>query len=208
MRRIRVDATQPAYEFLRAAATTIHDGGIAAYPTDTFYGLGVDPRSAHAVRKLFALKGRTFDKAVPLIASDEQQVQDAGVMSGMAVHLARHFWPGPLTLIIAASPALCAEVHAGTGRVAVRVPDHPVARELAKAVGHPITATSANPAGAPPASTADQVAAILGDAVDVVIDAGSTPGEMPSTIVDVTGSTPTLVRPGRIPWDHVLEFLK
>jgi L-threonylcarbamoyladenylate synthase len=102
---------------------------------------------------------------------------------------------------------LCPEIHAGTGKVAVRVPDHPVARALARAVGHPLTSTSANVSGEDATATPDEVARTLDAVIDVLIDAGPSPGGLPSTIVDVTGFDPVLVRAGAVPWDRVLKFL-
>jgi L-threonylcarbamoyladenylate synthase len=123
------------------------------------------------------------------------------------VRLAAAFWPGPLTLIVPASdlvvPALCA----GTGRVAVRVPAHPIATALARQLGVPITSTSAKRSGRPPAATADEALSALGADPDFVVDGGASPGGPPSTIVDTCGPQPRLVRAGAIEWARVLESL-
>lgn len=193
---------------LSAAVSALRGGGVVAFPTDTFYGLAVDPRSPEAVQRLFALKRRAGDQAIPLIAADQHQVAQAGTLTETANRLAARWWPGPLSVIIAASHELCAEVHRGTGRVAVRVPDDRIARSLARAAGHPITATSANRSGMPAPTTAEGVIDQLGDLVDVLVDAGPSPGGLPSTIVDVTGPSPILVRAGAVPWERVLESLK
>lgn len=193
---------------LSAAVTALRAGGVVAFPTDTVYGLAADPRSSEAVQRLFALKHRSAGQAIPLIAADEDQVAQIGTMTATARRLAARWWPGPLTVVIPASPKLCAEVHRGTGRVAVRVPDDRVARSLARAAGHPITATSANRSGMPAATTADGVIDQLGESLDVLVDAGPSPGQLPSTIVDVSGPSPTLIRAGAIPWERVLESLK
>jgi L-threonylcarbamoyladenylate synthase len=146
---------------------------------------------------------------LPLIATSIEQIVDhVGTMTQLAERLASRGWPGPLTLIISASSDLCDDVHRSTGKVAVRVSAHPVARALAQAAGHAITSTSANVSGDPPASTADRVATSLSAAIDVLIDAGATPAGLPSTIVDVTGDVPVLVRAGAMPWERVLEFSK
>ena len=196
-------------EELLPAVSAIQSGGIVAFPTETFYGLAVDPRSSAAVRKILQVKHRSGDQPIPLIAESRLQVvEHAGTMTPLGERLAAHCWPGPLTLIIAASPKLCAGVTGGTGTVAVRVPDHRVACAIARAVGFPVTSTSANRSGQPPASSADEVAASLGDDLDVLVDAGPTPGGLPSTIVDVTGSEPILVRPGAVHWERVLKFLR
>jgi len=207
MIRVRVDPSTITSSDLNPAVSALHQGGVVAFPTETFYGLAVDPRSPLAVQKIFSLKRRAPDQPLPLIASDPDQVIDhVGTLTPLAAKLARRGWPGALTLIIPASPRLCGDVHLSTGKVAVRVPADPVARLLARCAGHAITSTSANISGEPPASTADDVVRGFDDGVDVVIDAGPTPGGLPSTIVDATGDTPVLVRAGVIAWERVLEF--
>jgi L-threonylcarbamoyladenylate synthase len=192
---------------LAQAVSALGRGGVVAFPTETFYGLAVDPRSAGAVKKVFELKRRAPDQPLPLIASGVDQVTDhVGSMTPLAARLASRGWPGPLTLIIFASPDLCADVHLSTGKVAVRVPADAVARALARDAGHAITSTSANISGDPPASTPERVVESFGSGIDVLIDSGRTPAGLPSTIVDATGTVPVLVRAGAIPWERVLEF--
>lgn len=196
-----VAALAPAVEWLRS-------GRVVAFPTDTFYGLAVDPASASAVRELFDLKGRAADMPVPLVAGSSAQVIEAfGSIGGAAGRLAARFWPGPLSLLLDAPASIDAHVHGGTGAVAVRVPDHPIARALALAFGRPVTATSANRTGAPPVRTADALA--LGPRESLlVVDGGVTPGGGPSTIVDARAGPARLVRAGAIAWDRVLESLQ
>jgi L-threonylcarbamoyladenylate synthase len=206
---LTVDPQKPAPAAVREAADALARGAIVAFPTDTFYGLAVDPRNPAAVDRLYAVKGRAFDQPLPLIAADELQAAiHAGEFSSLARSLTAEFWPGPLTLIVSAHPGLCSRVHGSTGRVAVRVPAHPTARAFARAVGHPITATSANISGDPPASSAEQVLATLAGNVDLLIDGGPTTGGLPSTILDTSGTTPLLIRAGAVPWERVLEFLQ
>jgi L-threonylcarbamoyladenylate synthase len=208
VRVVPIDSDHPAPDALRAAAEAIGGGAVVAFPTDTLYGLAADPRSARAVERVYALKGRDFDRPLPLIAADQAQVlAHVGPLTELARRLAAGFWPGPLTLVVLAHPGICPRVHASTGRVAVRVPSHAVARELARTAGHPITATSANRSGRPPARTAAEVVTALGDRLALILDGGETVGGPPSTIVDVTGAAPTLVRAGVVPWARVLEFL-
>ncbi len=207
MFRVFVDPLALKIEALDPAILALRRGGVVAYPTETFYGLAADPRSTPAVRKIFSLKQRPPGQALPLIAASLAQVGDhVGSMTPLAERLALRGWPGPLTLIIPASPLLCDDVHLSTGKVAVRVPSDSVARSLAAAAGHAITSTSANVSGQPPPSTPEEVDVAFGDAIDVLIDAGRTPGGLPSTIVDATGEAPVLVRAGAIAWDRVLEF--
>jgi len=208
MRRVQVDPRALKPGDLASAVEALALGGVVAYPTETFYALAADPRSTSAVRRIYALKRRRPDQPLPLVGASIEQVADhVGSMTPLARRLASRGWPGPLTLIIPASPVLCEEVHLSTGKVAVRVPGGSIARALAESAGHAITSTSANLSGGPPPSTADQVEAAFGDGIDVLIDAGPTPGGLPSTIVDAAGDVPVLVRAGAIAWDRVLEFL-
>ena len=189
------------------AVSALGRGGVVAFPTETFYGLAVDPRSATAVKRVFEVKRRAPDQPLPLIASGVDQIIDhVGTMTPLAARLASCGWPGPLTLIIPASSLLCDDVHLSTGKVAVRVPADAVARALARSAGHAITSTSANISGHPPASTPEHVVASFGSGIDVLIDSGPTPAGLPSTIIDATGGVPVLVRAGAIPWERVLEF--
>jgi L-threonylcarbamoyladenylate synthase len=209
MRVLTVDSLEPAPEVLRQAAEALADGLIVAFPTDTLYGLAVDPSNAHAVERLYAIKDRGFDQPLPLIAADQAQVAaQVGSLTPLAGRLAAEFWPGPLTLVLHAHSSLDARVHASTGHVAVRVPAHAMARRLAYVAGHPITATSANISGERPATTAAEVSHALASRIDLLLDGGPTVGGLPSTIVDLTGVTPTLVRAGVVPWARVLEFVK
>jgi L-threonylcarbamoyladenylate synthase len=193
---------------LARACALLRDGGVVAYPTDTFYGLAVDPRMPAAVARLFALKGRQQGQALPVLAGSEEQAAAAADFNASAHRLARAFWPGPLSLVLPARPVICKEVRAADGTIAVRVPDCEVARALALAFGFCLTATSANYSGkAPPISAAD-VSTTMGDAIALVVDGGDTPGGAPSTLVDVRGAEPRLVRAGAVVWDRVLRSLQ
>lgn len=204
MRRLIVDPHRPQAAALEDAAHVIRGGGIVAMPTDTLYGLAVDPFRADAVAQVFAVKGRSGEQALPLIAADVEQVTTRiGPLPALARRLAAQFWPGPLTLIVRAPASLGSGVTGGTGTVGVRVPAHPVARALCRASGMPLTATSANVSGASPTSNPDEVERTLGDRIDLLIDAGLTPGGPPSTIVDVTGAWPKRVRAGVIAWEEI-----
>jgi len=203
-----VDPGSPQRDAIDEAATWILNGGVVAIPTDTLYGLAADPFSVEAVARVFAVKGRSADRALPLIASDAGQVSaHLGGLPEAASRLASRFWPGPLTLLVAAPRALVRDVSAGTGKVGVRVPAHDVARRIAAAVGRPITATSANASGAAATADPSEVERTLGERIDLLIDAGSTPGGAPSTIVDATGQTPVLIRAGALAWDEIQACL-
>jgi L-threonylcarbamoyladenylate synthase len=161
------------------------------------------------VAALFALKGRPETGALPLVAGSSEQIRRAlGGLNETATRLAGRYWPGPLSLLIAAPPEVTDAVHAGTGAVAVRVPANDVATALAHALGYPVTATSANRTGAPPAQRPVELDWLAADPRVYVIDAGETPGGLPSTIVDTRQEPLALVREVAVPWDHVLDFLR
>ena len=209
MLRIRIDPDRPDAAEIEVAARALGGGGIVAFPTETFYGLAVDPRSASAVEALFSVKGRPAGQSIPLIAADlEQVLACTGPLERLAMRLAVALWPGPLTMVTSVWSGLSPSLLGGGSTVAVRVPGLAAARALAKAFGHPVTSTSANPSGRPATTEGDAVAAALGNRLDVLLDGGSTRGGLPSTIVDVTGGQPRLVRAGAVAWERVLECLR
>jgi L-threonylcarbamoyladenylate synthase len=204
---LRVSPESPDPAVIREASDLIRRGLVVAYPTDTVYGLAVDPRNAEAVRRLYELKGRTESSALLLIAADLAHVGAAGEMTPQAERLAARWWPGPLTIVVRARGILARETLAGGRTVGIRIPDHAVATALARDAGFAITATSANRSGATAASTADAVAAALPD-VDAILDAGPARGGAPSTIVDASVTPVSLLRQGVVPWDKVLRSLQ
>lgn len=207
--RVRIDPGHPDPDQLAQAARVVLSGGLVAYPTDTLYGLGVDPASDRAIERLFEAKGREASMAIPLIAADLSQVaQWVGDLPATATRLAAHFWPGPLTLVLSAPAALSRRLLGGGATVAIRVPAHPVARGLARACDRPVTSTSANVSGNDPPSAAGMIDQRLEARLDLVLDAGSCPGGPPSTIVDVAQGAPRLVREGAVAWSRVLESLR
>ena len=182
---------------IRNAVEVLRQGGLVAYPTDTLYGLGAHAFLKEAVDRVFVAKGRQGQKAVPLLISSFQDLRlVVDDVPELAVALAGRFWPGALTLIVRRSAVVLSEVTGGGSKVAVRVPAHPVPRELVRRLGAPITGTSANRSGGPNPVSADDVRAQLGALVDLIIDGGPCPGNLPSTVVDVTGERPVLVREG------------
>jgi len=208
VRRITIDAARPHEYELNETALVIAAGGVVAVPTDTLYGLAVNPFDSDAVARVFAVKGRAVDRALLLIAADVQQVEhQIGALSPQARCLASQFWPGPLTLLVGAPASLAAGVASTEGTVGVRVPAHAVARELCRACRMPLTATSANVSGGEAPSTPAEVERAMSNRIDLLIDAGPTPGGPPSTIVDVSGPLPRLVRAGAISWEEIRACL-
>jgi L-threonylcarbamoyladenylate synthase len=205
---VPVEAVSSGDSELSEAVAALRGGGVVIYPTETFYALGGDPRSASVVDRVFVLKGRDFSKPLPLIASDRSAVRSVvSQWPASAEALAGTFWPGPLSLLLPASSSVPPRLHAGTGRLAVRVSPHPLARVLAEALGGLIISTSANLSGEPACRRLDEIDALLLTGVDAVLSGGDLEGRQPSTIVDPTVEPPRLVREGAIPWERVLRAL-
>jgi L-threonylcarbamoyladenylate synthase len=206
MIRIKIESAQPLAPQLTIAVEAIRRGEVVAFPTDTLYGLAVDPRSEKALAALFALKARDVDRVVALVVANLAQADEIAEIAGTARRLADRFWPGPLTLVVPARIPLASLARTADGLVGIRVPAHPVARALAEACGHALTATSANASGQPAASSPEEVARAL-PGVPVLVDAGPSPGGPPSTLIEVATSEIRLLREGVLPWSRVLEFL-
>lgn len=188
---------------LARAVAALAEGHLLIYPTDTLYAVGCVARDAEACRRVRRAKGRDEGKPLPLVAGDLSAVEGLGRLPDPARRLARRFWPGPLTLVLEAAAGLSSEVTLGTGTVAVRVPALPVTRALCLAAG-PLVSTSANLTGHPASQTCEQAVAALGGHVFMALDAGPG-GALASTIVDVTGAEPVLLRTGAVAWADVLS---
>lgn len=185
---------------LQEAAAVLQAGGLVACPTETFYALAADSTQLQALHRLLALKKRPATKPLLVLVADIAMVaQVAAVVPPAAARLMEAFWPGPLTLILPARPGLPQPLTGDTDTIGIRQSSEPVARELARRLGRPITGTSANLTGRPPLTTAAAVQQELGAALDLILDVGPCPGGLPSTIVRVTDGPPRLVRAGAIP---------
>ncbi len=189
----------PPAAAVAAATRALAEGGIVAIPTDTVYGLAVDPFRAGATDRIFAAKRRPRDVNLPLLVSGvDQALSVSTAVPALALELMARYWPGPLTIVIPAKAGLAADLGDDDVTVGVRAPDHPVPLALCAAVG-PLATTSANRHGEPPMTTAAEVDATFGDALPLVLDGGLCAGS-PSTVVDCTGEELKLLREGRIPW--------
>ncbi len=199
---------EPFMPELDRAAGLLRAGELVAFPTDTVYGVGAIAWDRRAVAKLYTAKLRSPDKAIPLLLADVDDLDlVAAAVSPAARRLAQRFWPGPLTLVLPRAGAVPDEVTAGGATVAVRVPDHPMARALIRLAGAPLATTSANLSGQPSPVTAAEVAAQLAGRVALILDGGRCPGGVPSTLVDVTGETPRILRPGPLDLTDILNSL-
>lgn len=195
----RVDPVHPMPDVIARAAAILRAGGLVAFPTETVYGLGANALDARAVDRIYAAKGRpSYNPLIVHVASVEGALDVAADWPETAERLARTFWPGPLTLVLPKRSVVPDGVTAGLPSVAVRVPRHPVAHALLVAAGIPVAAPSANRSTEVSPTTAAHVAKSLGEAVDLILDGGATSVGIESTVLDLTGGQPTLLRPGMI----------
>lgn len=181
------------------ASDVISRGGVIAFRTDTFYGLGADPFNASAVARIRELKGREDDKPILLLISDLSQLDQLISERSGQFQAAVKLWPGPLTIVGKAAGALPEEITAGTGTVGVRLPADKSVRDLVRECGGVLTATSANPSGRAPAHSAQEVAAYFPSGLDLIVDGGEVSATEPSTVIDVSSAPPRVVREGAIP---------
>jgi L-threonylcarbamoyladenylate synthase len=194
------------WEAVERAAEIICGGGAVAYPTETVYGLGALALHQGAIEQIYRLKQRQRHKPLSILIDDPNELQGlVQTIPTRARALMANFWPGPLTLLFLAAGHLPSGVTGRGGKLGVRVSSHPVARALVRAVGAPITATSANQSGAPSCRTGEEVLRQLGGQLELILDGGLTPGGEGSTIADVTVEPPRIVRLGKIAADEVLR---
>ncbi|MEW6068689.1 MAG: L-threonylcarbamoyladenylate synthase [Nitrospirota bacterium] len=206
--RIKVNKTNMDHAILRAVEV-LKNGGIVAYPTETFYGLGVKFDIEDSLKRLCYFKQRPEEKALLLIIGNKRLLNViAKSVNSLAASLIKKFWPGPLTLVFLAKDNLSRYITAGTGKVAVRIPGESFAFHLAKNADFPFTATSANPSGLPPARNADTVIKYFGDKIDLIIDGGTTSGNLPTTIVDVTENKLKILRKGMLKKELLISSLR
>jgi L-threonylcarbamoyladenylate synthase len=205
---LSIDPLDPDPEVLTRVASALRQGRVVAYPTETLYGLGVDPFREEALDRLYVLKGRPAGMPVSILVKDVAMLQEvAHDLSGTAMRLIEAFLPGPLTLVLPALPHLPQRLTAGTGKVGIRISAHPLIGQLFASYPAPITTTSANPTGQPSARNARTVLSYFPEGLDCILDAGTVPGGIGSTVVDVTGEAPSILREGAISARRLSEAL-
>ncbi|PKN36548.1 MAG: threonylcarbamoyl-AMP synthase [Deltaproteobacteria bacterium HGW-Deltaproteobacteria-2] len=196
---LKPDADNSEEKVLSRAAEILAGGGIIAYPTETFYGLGADATNEKAIKKIFAVKGRNFKNPISLIIGKPEDtytlVRD---IPESAQKLMAAFWPGALTIVFQASDKIPPLLTAGSGKIGLRISSHPIALKIIQKLKKPLTATSANLSGLPECSLASEVIKQIGDKVDAILDGGKTQGGKASTIIDVTCDPPVILREGTI----------
>jgi L-threonylcarbamoyladenylate synthase len=203
---LKIDRWNPDPEIIAEAASVLKKGNLAAFPTETVYGLGANGLNPKAVKKIFQAKERPADNPLILHVADPAQAGSLAEVDGRAADTIRVFWPGPLSLVLPARSHIPKEVTAGLPTVALRMPDHPAALALIEMAECPVAAPSANRSGRPSPTDAEAVTADLGDRVDIVLDAGNVDVGLESTVIDLTGQRVLLLRPGGTPVEKLEEF--
>lgn len=205
MQVLRVDSDQPDEKIMLEAAEAVLRGGVIAFPTDTLYGLGCSLFDVSAVEMVARLKRRDRSLAVISLISDPRQIHGLATdITPVAERLVEQFWPGPLSLIFRAAAIVPARVCGVGGTIALRCPKDTLCQRLLDFIGGPVVSSSANLSGLPPAQTAEEVLQIFGNQLDLVIDGGPRRGGVPSTLVDVSGPRPRLLRRGELDVTAVL----
>jgi len=207
--RIRpIDPADPDPRLIAQAARIIEGGGLVIFPTRTLYGMGVDAMNTEAVNRVFRVKQRPANKPVSVLIKDKDDLARlAEKIPPAAVLFMEILWPGRLTIVFWARPDVPSILTAGTGKIGIRVPAHPVAIRLAASLKNPLTATSANLSGHPGANAVGQIPSEIIDRVDLVLDAGKLAGGAGSTVVDVTTDPPTIIREGAVSKEELFHVL-
>ncbi|MBN1831313.1 MAG: threonylcarbamoyl-AMP synthase [Deltaproteobacteria bacterium] len=194
---------------LNKAASIIRSGGVVAFPTESFYGLGVSAWDEKAIQRLFTIKKREENQPILLLIPSTSLLNQYVIrIPDIATQMMEKFWPGGLTLIFEANPDLPRLLTSGTGKIGLRLSSHPVATALTRAVGAPITGTSANIAGQAECSSAEAVRHSLGGSVDFVLDGGETGGKKGSTVMDITVDPPMILREGMVTREQLEAYIK
>ncbi len=199
--------TEIPHNELEAGVRALREGGVVGFATDTLYGLGADVFNLAALQKVFDVKERPEGLALPvLIDSWEQFEMVAADLLPVVRALTDRYWPGPLTLVVSKAETVPDLLTAGAPTVAVRMPDHPVPRSLARLFGGPITGTSANRSGEADLKSLEELTAQLGDRLDYIVAAGPEPVGTASTIIDITEGSPKLIRQGVVPFENIAGY--
>lgn len=195
-------------KIISKAVEILADGGVIAYPTETFYGLGADATNEKAIEKIFSIKGRDFKNPISLIIGSSDDIYPlVKDVPERAKKLITAFWPGALTIVFSASEKVSPMLTAGTGKIGLRISSHTIANAIAQKLKKPLTATSANFSGAPECSLASEVIKQIGNKVDAILDWGKTHGGKSSTVIDVTCNPPRILREGAISKQAIEKYI-
>ncbi len=206
---LKIDSEHPQPELIQEAAKLIREGNITAYPTETFYGLGVDVTNEQAIKRLFDVKRRDYGNPVAVIVSDRTMLATiVQEVPHKALVLMDVFWPGPLTILFRTNDKISRRLTTNTGKIGIRISSHPVASALVQAAERPLTTTSANLSGFPPSFSPRHLRNYFGDKLNLIVDAGELPPSRGSTVVDVTEEKLAIIREGAIPADVIFKYFE
>lgn len=206
-RLIKIHPERPESSAVQSTVDCLKKGGVIVYPTETVYGLGGDAANEQVFQRIQQLKNRNARSPFLILAGSQKEIEkySHGSTGGLAGKLMDHFWPGPLTLILPASPEVPKWLLGCGTSVGIRLSSSVVCRALLTAFGGPLISTSANPSGLKPARSSAEAAGFFGDSVDLILDAGEMKSGMPSTVLDITGSVPVLIRRGAVSFDAIRD---
>jgi L-threonylcarbamoyladenylate synthase len=203
-----IDPENPDFLQIEKAADIVKKGGMLLFPTRTLYGIGVDAFNPDAVNRVFKIKQRATDSPLSVLVKSINDVTSlAAEIPSAALKFMETFWPGSLTIVFKARPEVPSGLTAGTGKIGIRIPEHPVAVRLVESLDCPLTGTSANLSGHPGADCIEDLPSEIITGVDLVIDSGKLKGGTGSTVVDVTTTPPTIIRVGEVFKDELLRIL-
>lgn len=208
-RTIQIDGDNPDPAAIDEVVQAVRQGVIVAYPTETFYGLGVDVTNEYAIKRLFDLKRRDYGNPIAIIVSDRNMLQE--VVTQIPTHaepLIEKYWPGPLTILFSSSAMISKALTTNTGKIGIRISSHPVAEAITRRLGKPLTTTSANLTGFPPSFEVNHIKNYFGEKIDLVVDSGTLYSSRGSTVVDVSDEKLVVIREGDIAADDIFEIFQ
>lgn len=204
---IRIDPDNPDQDMIQEVVSALRQGAVTAYPTETFYGLGVDVTNEYAIKRLFDLKRRDYGNPIAIIVADRGMLQE--VVTEIPPHaesLIKKYWPGPLTILFPTSELISKTLTTNTGKIGIRISSHPVAQAITQTLGKPLTTTSANLTGFPPSYEPKHIQSYFGKKLDLIVDAGTLYASRGSTVVDVSEDKLVVIREGDIAADDIFEI--
>jgi L-threonylcarbamoyladenylate synthase len=204
-----IDIENPDRKVIKQAVSVIRDGLITAYPTETFYGLGVDVTNDQAIKHLFDLKRRDYGNPIAIIVADRAMLESVVThVPSQAEALIENYWPGPLTILFSANDCIARGLMTNTGKIGIRISSNPVATALSKALGRPLTTTSANLAGYPPSFDVSHIKKYFRDKIDLILDGGELLPSRGSTVVDVSEEKMVIIREGDIAAENIFQLFE